>query len=207
MGNVGIGGVLHSEIAPFVTRLIDKNAYGGRDVRREIRDGILKLGNPSVLDLCCGVGFGTMDVGIDSSPQMICKARRIHPLRKFRVADAEDVSFYYRFDVVTCFFSFHEMPPIAHDRILSNAVRLCSRHLIVVDISPEYESSPIMRSGEPYLLTYQDTIESTMLRHGLSRVDYIPGHVTLWIRSSDLSSERRLPSRCTSSEPRPPSPS
>ena len=51
---------------------------------------------------------------------------------------------------------------------------------MIVDISPEYKSSKIMRKGEPYILDYQKSIEKTMDKYDFVRFDYIPNHVTIW---------------------------
>ena len=77
-------------------------------------------------------------------------------------------------------FAFHEMPEYAHNKIINNSLRLESKKVLIVDISPEYKSSKLMRSGEPYLLDYQRTIIKTMDEYNFKRTDYIPGHVTIW---------------------------
>ena len=202
-GNIGFRGAIHSELAPLFTKIIDNNAYNGRDIRREIID---KLENKNynqnyntnsnnvpcnepknkILDLCCGVGISTAQYGIDTSPQMINKAKREYPNKKFLVQNAENfwksnhLDFFTNINIVTCMFAFHEMPEYAHEKIINNSLRLASKEVVIVDISPEYKSSKLMRSGEPYLLDYQKSIEKTMVNYLFERSEYIPKHVTIW---------------------------
>jgi len=189
LGNVGISGAIHAEFAPVFTKFIDIKAYGGRNIRQEIID---KLENNDkgpknkILDLCCGVGISTAQYGIDTSPQMINKAKRYFPKKKFLLENAENfwksnhLDFFMNIDVVTCMFAFHEMPKYAHEKIINNSLRLASKEIIIVDLSPEYKSSKLMRDGEPYLLDYQKTIEKTMDNYSFKRSDYITNHVTIW---------------------------
>ena len=189
LGNVGISGAIHAEFAPVFTKFIDIKAYGGRNIRQEIID---KLENNDkgpknkILDLCCGVGISTAQYGIDTSPQMINKAKRYFPKKNFLLENAENfwksnhLDFFMNIDVVTCMFAFHEMPKYAHEKIINNSLRLASKEIIIVDLSPEYKSSKLMRDGEPYLLDYQKTIEKTMDNYSFKRSDYITNHVTIW---------------------------
>lgn len=191
LGNVGFSGAIHAELAPIFTKLIDIRAYNGRNIRQEIIDKMQnkeKNGKPNnkILDLCCGVGVSTAQYGIDTSPQMISKAKRHFPNKKFIVENAENIwksnylDFFTNIDIVTCMFAFHEMPEYAHEKIINNSLRLASKEVLIIDISPEYKSSKLMRGGEPYLLNYQKTIEKTMNTYSFKRSDYIPNHVTIW---------------------------
>jgi len=189
LGNVGISGAIHAEFAPVFTKFIDIKAYGGRNIRQEIIDKLEKNDKGSknkILDLCCGVGISTAQYGIDTSPQMINKAKRYFPKKNFLLENAENfwksnhLDFFMNIDVVTCMFAFHEMPKYAHEKIINNSLRLASKEIIIVDLSPEYKSSKLMRDGEPYLLDYQKTIEKTMDNYSFKRSDYITNHVTIW---------------------------
>lgn len=184
LGNIGLTGKLHAEIAPLATKIIDLQAYNGRNVREEFINGI----NPEykVLDICCGVGISTSEYGIDTSPEMINKAKRKYPNKKFLVENAEkmdkssNLNFFWDIDVITCMFGFHEMPEYAHNKIINNCLLLAKKEIFIIDISPEYKSSKMMLSGEPYLLDYQKSIEKTMDKYNFIRFDYIPTHVTVW---------------------------
>jgi len=63
--------------------------------------------------------------------------------------------------------------------------------LAVVDISPEYEPSPTMLAGEPYVLEYKKNIVQQMKSiQGFSDIQYhtiVPGHVVLWLLTRDRS--------------------
>ena len=191
LGNVGFPGAIHAELAPIFTKLIDFRAYDGRNIRQEIIDKIQNKEQNSkptnkILDLCCGIGISTAQYGIDTSPQMINKAKRHFPNKKFIVENAENIwksnylNFFTNIDIVTCMFAFHEMPEYAHEKIINNSLRLASKEVLIIDISPEYKSSKLMRDGEPYLLDYQKTIEKTMNKYLFQRSDYITNHVTMW---------------------------
>ena len=98
LGNVGVGGMVHSLLAAPFTWLLDQVAYDGRDVRFETAIFITKQiksvgGYPDensvikILDVGCGVGISTLSlakaiylerpelkveiVGIDSSSEML----------------------------------------------------------------------------------------------------------------------------------------
>ena len=190
--NIGLRGAIHAEFAPIFTKLIDFKAYNRRDIRKEITDKLLgehnnkdtekDIENYQILDLCCGVGFSTSEFGIDTSPQMINKAKNLFPDKTFFIENAEDFKPKNdaKFSAVTSMFSFHEMPMTAHEKIIENSMKLAKKEILIIDISPEYESSELMRSGEPYLLDYQKTIEKTMNKYSFERSDYFPGHVTVW---------------------------
>jgi ubiquinone/menaquinone biosynthesis C-methylase UbiE len=196
LGNTGFKGAIHAELAPVFNKLIDIKAYNGRNIRQEIIDKLENKnceGKPmnKILDLCCGIGISTAQYGIDTSPEMINKAKRHFPNKKFIVENAENfwksnhLEFFTRIDIVTCMFAFHEMPKYAHERIINNSLRLASKEVLIIDLSPEYKSSKLMRNGEPYLLDYQKTIEKTMDKYSFERSDYIPDHVSIWKYSFD----------------------
>ena len=196
LGNTGFSGAIHAEFAPLSISLIDIRAYNGRNIRQEIIDKLENKKSNSeptnkILDLCCGVGISTAQYGIDTSPQMINKAKRKYPNKKFIVENSENfwksnhLDFFTEIDIITCMFAFHEMPEYAHEKIINNSLRLASKKVVIVDLSPEYKSSKLMRDGEPYLLDYQKTIEKTMEKYSFKRTDYIPNHVTIWTYSFD----------------------
>ena len=186
LGNVGLPGAIHAELAPAFTKLIDIKAYTGRNIRQEIINKLQNNRSNKILDLCCGVGISTAEYGIDTSPQMINKAKRVFPNKKFVAENAENIlkskhlEFFVNVDIVTCMFAFHEMPEYAHQKIINNSLHLASKEVLIIDLSPEYKSSKFMRDGEPYLLEYQSTIEKTMDKLNFIRSDYILNHVSIW---------------------------
>jgi trans-aconitate methyltransferase len=88
----------------------------------EYGKGLLAVLEPkageSILDLGCGTGHlaqemadaGARVVGIDSSPEMVEKARKTYPEVEFLVADARDFSFPYQFDAVFSNATLHWIP-------------------------------------------------------------------------------------------------
>jgi ubiquinone/menaquinone biosynthesis C-methylase UbiE len=83
MGNVGLGGQLHSLLAPYATKLIDDKCYNSVNIRQAILSNYNKeFYNkyervPKLIDLCCGTGTSTAtnQLGIDSSEAMISAAQ------------------------------------------------------------------------------------------------------------------------------------
>ena len=195
LGNVGLGGRVHANLAYASTKIIDRLRYRGRDIRREIYQPYLDDGL-NILDMCCGIGISTPTghIGIDTSVEMLRVARRVSEQSinndneklesdstEFYCGNAE----YYRpncpIDVVTCMFAFHEMPNYAQVRIIENALMIAQREFVIVDIAPDYKSGKppeIMLRGEPYLLNYLDTIQDIL--HDFEETVYIPGHVHVW---------------------------
>lgn len=204
MGNVGVGGALHARLAEASTRLIDRLAYEGRDVRDEIArryaGSSIPYRNRIAVDLACGIGTLTEHlvdrfdrvVGVDACDRMLDVATSRVPNASFVLANAVDA---HRLDVddadflcVSCAFAFHEMPVTAHRRVLRSMRRLVGDRpgiVSVVDISPDYTPSPLMRVGEPFVDEYLATIDQTVRDFEgegwpLRVTHLIPGHVTMW---------------------------
>lgn len=61
-GNTGFTGFFHAMVAPFATKIIDRAAYKGRNVRTEIAAELRRVvgkGEATILDMCSGVGLST----------------------------------------------------------------------------------------------------------------------------------------------------
>ena len=176
-GNIGFGGFIHSELAPYATKYIDNIRYKGRDIRKEIMENYY---DKSILDMCCGTGMSTMpnSIGIDTSPEMINVARRYNKDCEFYLANAENYKPQQEFDIVTCMFAMHEMPKKAQIKTINNALNIAKEKVIIVDISPDYKPSKIMLSGEPYLPDYLKNIKCIL--KDLDYYNFIPNHVAVW---------------------------
>ena len=191
-GNTGPLGKFHSLVAPIATKLIDKLAYDGHNVRKEVGAMLAKLASlepnqtepPKILDLACGVGFSTralsqtlpddaLIVGLDTSPEMLGMAKWInqlvgffkHKLSHYVRGNAERTRFKNNtFNMVTCMYAFHEVPKIGRLRILREARRILKPggFLALIDIAPGYQPSKTMLSGEPYVLEFQKNIQKQL---------------------------------------------
>lgn len=90
------------------------------------------------------------------------------------------------YDLVTIMYAFHEAPHNGREKILKEARRLLSPGgiLAVVDISTEYEPSPNMLRGEPYVQEYQRNINKQLANiAGFERPKYqdiVPHHLGMW---------------------------
>jgi ubiquinone/menaquinone biosynthesis C-methylase UbiE len=200
-GNVGLGGHLHSLLAPYATTMIDNKCYNSVNIRQlilskynqEFYKNHEKL--PKIIDLCCGTGTSTAtnQLGIDTSEPMISQAKlsqakinnqqSLKTHTKFIIGNAENYGQEDEFDTATIMFAFHEMPNYAHHKIIKNAKKITKHDIIIVDISPNYSPSKLMLSGEPYLLNYKATIHELLTQHQFTYLEYIPNHVGLWVYS------------------------
>ena len=198
MGNIGLGGKLHSLLAPYATTLIDNKCYNCINIRQVILSNYNQEFYqsyervPKLIDLCCGTGTSTAtnQLGIDTSEEMISaatltRAKKKHNNKhtKFLKGNAENYGKPKEFDTATLMFAFHEMPNYAHHKIIKNAKRITKHDIIIVDIDPNYSPSPLMLLGEPYLLNYKATIAKILEKHNFNYLEYIPNHVGLWIYS------------------------
>ena len=190
-GNVGLGGRLHSLVAPYAITMIDNKCYNSVNIRQLIlskynQDFYKKHEKlPKIIDLCCGTGTSTApnQLGIDTSEAMISKALTSKPHAQFIIGNAENYGHEDEFDTSTIMFAFHEMPNYAHHKIIKNAKKITKHDIIILDISPNYSPSKLMLSGEPYLLNYKATIQELLTQHKFTYLEYIPNHVGLWVYS------------------------
>ena len=107
---------------------------------------------------------------------------------KFFKGNAEDTKLpSTSFDLITVMYAFHEAPHKGRAEIIQEARRLLSPGgvLAVVDITTDYEPSPAMLAGEPYVLEYQQNIHRQLRNmKGFKFSEYrtlVPGHVGMWI--------------------------
>ena len=185
-GNSGLGGRFHAQVAKFATRVIDRVAYGGRDIRKEVLQQL--PAGARVVDFGCGVGLSTARgaLGVDTSREMLSVAKRANPRCDFVRGNAVSFGNDVEFDIVTVFFLLHEAPSEGRMAVLQNAVRVAADTVIIVDISPQYEPSVSMLSGEPYVTDYLASIdmeiEAVCYLEGatLRTFDVIDGHVKKW---------------------------
>ena len=182
LGNVGLGGLIHAELAHVSTRLIDRIAYSGRDVRKELLED---YSGYSVLDLCCGVGMSTIEygTGIDTSDAMINKAKQLFKNKKFEIGNAENYKPKNDIDIVTCMYAFHEMPEYAWKKIIENSLKIAKKEVVIMDISPSYKPSDMMLSGEPYILNYLKNFDKISQEYEFYKTNLINDKVTIWFKS------------------------
>ena len=183
-GNTGILGNVHAALSPLFTKIIDKKAYNGVDIRKKVYNEF--KGN--TVDLCCGTGFSTKpgNLGVDTSREMLRYSNFYNPGSNYVYGNAETFGKDFEFDSVSCMFAFHEIPKEGHEAILKNCIRISKENITIVDISTSYKPSKLMLSGEPYILDYISTIDDTMERYGFKKKILIPGHVESWTYSKPI---------------------
>mmetsp|Transcript_18159 Transcript_18159/g.32834 ORF Transcript_18159/g.32834 Transcript_18159/m.32834 type:complete len:192 (+) Transcript_18159:145-720(+) len=110
----------------------------------------------------------------------------------YRLGNAENTELpHASFDLVTIMYGFHEVPQEGRSRIINEARRLLREggHLVIVDICPTYDPSPHMLAGEPFVLEFQQNIDSQLASFpGFTlskRKVVVPGHVNLWLLTPD----------------------
>jgi phospholipid N-methyltransferase len=197
LGNTGVLGRLHAEWAERVTRLIDKSAYSGRNMRSEVAEGMASVCSGELIEIGCGVGTLTRELvktgafrvsAMDTSVEMINEARRTVPGAAFWVENGADVLKHTANVVVMCMV-LHELPKAAHDEILGSMLLAATEEVWLVDIDPSYQPSSPMLAGEPYVPSYLKEIEGTIAgcaeAHGkkMDTFEIIPGHVRGWVLS------------------------
>ena len=200
-GNCGWRGLLHALVAPIATHAIDRFAYSGVDVRKQIHETLIPT-DYDVVDLGCGVGFSCARNGrcrgVDTSEQMLRVARLRRPDVRFEEGSSEDWGDDNCCDMATIMYNFHEMPSHARRRVLRNARRIARKSVLVVDIWPGFEPTPMMLSGEPYVHDYlanvEDDVASTVANGGWTamRLDIVEEHVTVWKIERDESVEEPI---------------
>lgn len=191
-GNVGLGGRAHAIFAKTFTRFIDHKAYYGVDIRKELLNTIPD--ESKICDLGCGIGLSTKStnqahniVGVDTSREMIQMARCEDRTGKYYCANAETFGSDNEFDITMLSFVFHEVPREGRFHILRNAFRISRTNIFIMDISPTYNPSKLMLSGEPYILEYQKNIERDIVINSIifnrvpMKFTILDTHVTLWI--------------------------
>ena len=185
LGNHGVGGLFHALLAPLATSLITRAAYGGWEPRVWLASQV-RGNNGTVVDLGCGVGISTVDVGVDASAEMLRVARFCKPEARFEQGCAETWGETDAYGAATLTFVTHEMPRRARRAALRNAVRISRGPVCVMDVCPSYSPSWGMLVGEPYLLEYQKHMDrdvadvARMTHRRLARRELVPGHVVLW---------------------------
>jgi len=201
-GNTGLLGAI--TLAPLVTKLIDfvRITIGKANVLN-LCCGI-GMSSRTLQGACQDAA---VILGVDTSKEMIAMAELLSSdseLAKFLV-DKPKRTFYGScspdflvgnaeetnlpggiFDLVTIMYSFHEVPHHGRYLILREARRLLADGctLAVIDISPNYEPSPTMLAGEPYVLEYKANIQKQLKAiRGFVDLRYeevVAGHVGLW---------------------------
>jgi len=178
MGNHGPLGKLHADLAPMFTKMIDKIAYNGRNIRQEIIESYDS--NDKILDLCCGVGISTPinGIGIDTSYEMISKARKLYPDKQFDIGNAETYFPSNNIDITSTFFALHEMPRFARKNIINRVKEYTKKEILFVDIATDYKPSSHMLMGEPYILEYLENIDEDL--SDFEKISIVDGHVAMW---------------------------
>lgn len=183
-GNHGALGSAHSLIAPLFTLYTDTTIYG-RNLRKEIVDA--EGADKTILDVGCGTGFSTSATrgskGLDVSKEMLSTAKAIFPNKDFEQGHIEEWVPDKQYDVVTTMFLFHEVPRQHRINIIDKMKTIAREKILVVDISPNYNPSKLMLTGEPYIMDYLEHIRED-LSEFVEKI-IIENHVHAWSLDMD----------------------
>jgi len=212
-GNVGPGGMFHAVVAPIFTKGLDMFAYDDTDLRAlaslqvAAKRASLDLMTERVVDVGCGTGASSRalhrawptakHVALDTSAEMLRVARTLSIIdRQAGASTTNPIDFAsghaeytglrsHDFDVVSVMFLLHEAPQAGRKSIIAEAKRLLrpGGTLLVVDIAREYDPSPTMKSGEPYIDGYLANVEDDIRAAGFVSVDVsqpILGRAEMW---------------------------
>ena len=192
LGNTGIGGRIHSFLAEPFNSILEHKTYNGMNVRNMAFEHVKDMLYPNIplriCDVCCGTGISTRAghdvfpeshiIGIDTSLEMLdmCDNSVI-----YKNENAEDFSYQEKFDVISVMFALHEIPRSARIEIIDNIK--CNLKIggicIILDISPEYIVTPMMRGGEPYVDEYVNNIRDDLCEFNEETI--VDGHLSRWI--------------------------
>ena len=81
-------------------------------------------------------------------------------------------------DVTSTFFALHEMPRFARQNLIKRTQEYTKKEIVFVDISTDYNPSPHMLIGEPYIKEYLKNIDED-LKH-FEKISIIDGQVSMW---------------------------
>ena len=90
---------------------------------------------------------------------------------------------FFKFDIATISFLFHEVPQEARVKIINNALRISKIGIIIIDISPDYKPSQQMLTGEPYILEYCKNINRDIsnFNYHIYNNEIAPGRANIWV--------------------------
>ena len=192
LGNTGIGGRIHSVLAEPFNAILEHKTYNGMNVRKmafeRVKDTLYPNIPTRICDVCCGTGISTRAgydvfpeshiIGIDTSLEMLGMCDKYI---SYKNENAEDFSSKEKFDVISIMFALHEIPRKARIDIIKNVKRnlniggIC----LILDISPEYIVTQMMRGGEPYVDEYVQNIREDLCDFKEETIVY--GHLSRWI--------------------------
>lgn len=205
LGNVGYLGGIHANGAVAFTSAIDRVAYKGRNMRREVAEGMASVHSvgSSLVEIGCGVGTLTRELehtntynitAVDTSREMLNVAETLvtSPLECINGVDIGSLK--KEPDVVITCMMMHELPKLAHEEFLGEVWEVVANRrgeLWIVDLDPSYTPGSTMIAGEPYVTEYIDTFEDTIdtFARGndasLNTFSIVEGHVRGWVLTLD----------------------
>lgn len=201
-GNVGLGGKVHALFARLATTMIDVGAYKGRTMRREVAAEAARVvpSSSKVLEVGCGVGTLTNELervfsnvtAVDTSQEMLDAAECTRTHARLVCLNGVDAPAVLGrdHDLVIVSMVMHEMPSVAYPEFVGALLEAAPQgNVWIVDIHENYTPSPMMQSGEPYVLDYLSNIDQSLQKiardaqRPLETRSIIEGHVRLWMIS------------------------
>ena len=193
--NIGFMGNIHAQGVPFATKVIDKLAYNGRNIRQEIAKMLFQKsrgGSVEVVDIGSSTGMMTQclwDAGFknlsafDASPEMLKYAEKTLPKAICLYLGNAGIEVPIA-DIYVCSFVMHELPSVARKAVISNIYKKIrpGGQLLVVDIHQTYIPKEIMLQGEPFCLDYIENFSKELedSDFDVKSKTWIKNHVQTW---------------------------
>ncbi len=142
--------------------------------------------NKSILDIGCGNGFSTSSshgsLGIDTNLEMLSKAMKLFPEKKFEFGDVLFWKPRNKYDVVTSMFYLHEHPRHIRKKIIELALKTAKERVIFVDLSPDYCHCPSEEpcKRKPHLKDYLQQCREEL--QGFDERVIVKGRINMWVR-------------------------
>lgn len=139
--------------------------------------------NSRVLNVGCGVGQdskflkenGCYVLGVDSSKEMINRAKEYAPDVKFELQDFMKLEPILKYDAVWCSRAFHHMPNIGPEKFFGQAKNLLKERgvLYLTSIASDTERGEIIKNSLVIRGLTENSFKSMILENGFEILDFI----------------------------------
>jgi SAM-dependent methyltransferase len=139
--------------------------------------------NPRVLNVGCGVGQdskflkenGCYVLGVDSSKEMITRAKEYAPDVKFELQDFMKLEPSLKYDAIWCSRVFHHMPNIGPEKFFGQAKNLLKEKgiLYLTSVASDTERGEIIKNTLVIRGLTENSFKSMVMENGFEILDFI----------------------------------
>lgn len=138
-----------------------------------------------ILDIGCGMGFSTSDtpgsLGIDVNRNAIEKAKIMFPQKEFSLGVISSWNDNKDYDVSTCIFYLHTVPPYMREKIIKTAIRMAHKRVVIVDVSPNFIPNKSVLLLNPYLEEYLQKCRYELSIYMFEETVLVKDYVHQWV--------------------------